>query len=66
VLVNGELQPVPQERDDGLIALPIPEGRSTIDVRYTTMPDEVPGDIATLTSILIAGIALKRARRVTL
>ena len=39
------------QRDDGLIAIPIPAGPSTIDITNTQTPDHTLGDILSLASI---------------
>lgn len=50
---NGVLEPEREKRDDGLIALPIPSGRSTLDIRYARMPDEWIGDAISWASLLV-------------
>ena len=45
--------PLPDERDDGLIALPIPAGPSTIDLSYTQTLDQTLGDSITLLSFCL-------------
>ena len=49
------------QRDDGLLALPIPTGPSTIDIIYTQTTDQTLGDILSLASV--AALALLLARR---
>ncbi|HTC75142.1 MAG TPA: 6-pyruvoyl-tetrahydropterin synthase-related protein [Edaphobacter sp.] len=39
------------QRDDGLIALPIPAGPSTIDIHYAQTMDQTVGDILSLASL---------------
>jgi 6-pyruvoyl-tetrahydropterin synthase related domain len=52
VYVNSK--PAPRlHRDDGLLALPIPSGTSTIDVRYIATPDVWAGRAVSLVSLLI-------------
>jgi hypothetical protein len=48
VLLDGapDLQRV--QRDDGLLALPIPSGVSTVDLRWIRTPDQKIGDVTTL------------------
>jgi hypothetical protein len=41
------------QRDDGLIALPIPAGPSTIDITYAQTPDQITGNILSLTSVAL-------------
>ena len=52
-------------RDDGLLAIPIPSGTSTIDIRYRTTPDVWAGRIVSLLALalwlaLAAKICLRR------
>jgi hypothetical protein len=49
------------QRDDGLIALPIPAGPSTIDIHYAQTMDQTLGDI--VTAISIAGLLLTLRRK---
>ena len=53
VVRNGVVEATRKKRADGLIALPIPAGSSTIDVRYGHMTDEIAGDAVTLLAFLI-------------
>jgi hypothetical protein len=41
------------QRDDGLVAIPIPAGPSTIDIHYAQSPDQTLGDILSLTSLAL-------------
>jgi hypothetical protein len=50
------------ERDDGLIAIPIPAGPSTIDIHYTQTMDQTVGDIISLASIAFLALFLPRRR----
>jgi len=54
VTLNGVSAPPHLRRVDGLIAVAIPAGQSTIDIRYSTTPDEAAGDIVSV----IAAVAL--------
>ena len=58
---NGTLITDRLQRDDGLIALPIPAGPSTIEINYKQTLDETLGDILSLASV--AALALLLARR---
>ncbi|MDP9037771.1 MAG: hypothetical protein M3O02_00680 [Acidobacteriota bacterium] len=49
-------------RDDGLIALPLPAGISTIELRYTHLPDSKIGDILTLLGIGLLAASVIPAR----
>jgi hypothetical protein len=53
VFRNGHLDPDREQRDDGLIALDLPAGISTIDIRYARTPDQTVGDAITLLALLI-------------
>ena len=48
VSLNGEIDPVRNHRNDGLIAIPVPAGSSTIDIRYVHTLDQTIGDGITL------------------
>jgi hypothetical protein len=48
---NGILDPARTQRNDGLIALPMPAGKSAIDIRYSLGPDAIAGDILSSLSI---------------
>jgi hypothetical protein len=68
VTVNG--QPISQQtplaggREDGLIAVPVPEGPSTIDVRWITTPDIWWGRSISLASILLLLILWQLERKI--
>jgi hypothetical protein len=53
LFLNGKLDPKRESRDDGLIAVSIPSGDSTIDIRYARSPDRIVGDIITLLALLV-------------
>jgi hypothetical protein len=61
---NGALEPERENRDDGLIALPIPAGASTFDIRYVLPLDEWIGDAISLTGLLVL-LSLLIPRRAT-
>jgi hypothetical protein len=52
-------------RPDGLIAIPVPAGTSTVDIRYAHMPDETIGDVISLLGLGFFVIALRRRNRAT-
>ena len=52
ITLNGLSAPDREERDDGLIALPIPAGVSNIDIHYGRMADEIGGDIISLLAVV--------------
>ncbi len=59
---NGHLDADREQRDDGLIALDLPAGRSTIDIRYARTTDQTLGDAVTLLALLILLWLLIRSR----
>ncbi len=50
-------------RPDGLIAIPVPAGTSTVDIRYTHMPDETIGDAISLLALGFLFVAQGRRNR---
>ncbi|MGA1981131.1 MAG: hypothetical protein ABSG84_01550 [Acidobacteriaceae bacterium] len=52
ITLNGALDPTRARRPDGLIAIPIPAGASTIDIRYAHTLDQTLGDAITLLALL--------------
>jgi hypothetical protein len=56
------------QRDDGLIALPIPAGPSTINIHYAQTMDQTLGDILSLASLglLLFFILLRTGRKIPL
>jgi hypothetical protein len=58
VLIDGKpaTEPVPS-RADGLLVIPVHAGPSTLEVRWTTAPDVLWGDLVSLASmLLLAGL----------
>jgi len=64
VTLNGT--PVPSrakvQRDDGLIAIAVPAGASTVQLTYTQSPSQTAGDVITLMSLLALGLISRPAR----
>jgi hypothetical protein len=60
VTLNGTPITAHIQRDDGLIALPISAGPSTIDINYAQMPDQTLGDIITVIALITLAILLRR------
>lgn len=59
VALDGEPDLQRLQRDDGLIALPVPAGVSTVDTQFERLPDRKIGDIVTLLGLgLLAASAL--------
>jgi hypothetical protein len=51
------------QRDDGLIAIPIPAGPSTVSITYAETRDQVLGDVLTTLSLILLVTALFTHRR---
>ena len=51
------------QRDDGLIAIPIPAGTSTIDITYAQTLDQTLGDIISLSSLVLLIFLVRRDYR---
>ncbi len=49
-------------RSDGLIAVPVPAGRSAIDIRYAHTADETVGDVISLSALGILAVCVTRRR----
>jgi hypothetical protein len=63
ITLNGVLDITREPRDDGLVAIPIPAGPSTLDVRYAHTLDQMLGDTITLLALALFLITLRRERR---
>jgi hypothetical protein len=63
VFLNGALDPAREQRDDGLLALPIPAGVSTIDIRYAQTIDQTLGNAITVLALALYLFTLSRERR---
>lgn len=61
---NGTLLPTHLQRDDGLLAIALPGGSSTIDVRWHRRWDEWLGDAITLLALGMLGALLVRSRTI--
>ena len=61
--INGRIEKEREQRDDGLITLPVPAGTSRIDIAYQHSVDEIVGDLLTVAS-LIALYLLRRRKTV--
>jgi hypothetical protein len=53
ITLNGTLITTHLDRDDGLIALPIPSGPSTIDITYAQTVDQTVADIIAMVSLAL-------------
>jgi hypothetical protein len=62
ITLNGAPAPPRLPRPDGLIAIPIPSGPSTLDIRYAHSLDQTLGDAFTLLALPILLLTLRRRR----
>ena len=53
ITVNGQPTETPAAREDGLLAVPVRAGPSTIEVRWTTTPDVVRGRWVSFAAVLL-------------
>ncbi len=64
ITLNHTLITARKERDDGLIAIPVPPGPSDVAIAYAQSPDQTVGDIITLISIaLLLTLCRERSHR---
>jgi hypothetical protein len=61
---NGSLVTEHLQRDDGLLAVELPAGRSVIDLRWHRTWDQYTGDAISVVALLILAIALQRSRTI--
>ncbi|HVG26522.1 MAG TPA: hypothetical protein VM865_02865, partial [Acidobacteriaceae bacterium] len=61
---NGVLIPNHLRRDDGLLAVDLPAGDSTVDVRWHRTWDQLLGDAITLLALLLWAALLRRSRTI--
>lgn len=64
VFRNGTLITYHLRRDDGLLAIPLPPGTSTIDIRWHRTWDEWLGDSISLVALLLLCVSLARSRTI--
>jgi hypothetical protein len=64
VFRNGSLLTQHLQRDDGLLAVELPAGRSALDLRWRRSWDQLLGDLITLAALLILAITLRRSRTI--
>ncbi len=60
---NGAIVTQRPRRDDGLLTIPVPPGRSQIDIRWHTTPDIWIGRALSLLGLCIFGLVWHRERR---
>jgi hypothetical protein len=58
IQLDGETDPQRIPRPDGLIVLPIPAGKSTIEIQYARSTDQTLGDAITLLALALLAIAV--------
>jgi hypothetical protein len=64
VFRNGTLVTQHLQRDDGLLAIPLPVGESTIDIRWQRTWDQTLGDAVSLVALAALGVLLVRSRTI--
>jgi hypothetical protein len=64
VFRNGSLVTQHLQRDDGLLAIPLPAGASIIDVRWHRTWDQILGDLLSLLALFVLGALLVRSRTI--
>ncbi len=64
VMVNGVPNPKRLGRDDGLLAMALPAGASTVDIRWRTLPDVWAGEALSLLALAAAVWLRLRSRRI--
>jgi hypothetical protein len=64
ITVNGQSAGTVDPRDDGLIAVPVPEGRVDLTVDWSTTPDAVAGrSVSSLALLLLIGLGFLERKR---
>ncbi len=64
VTLNGSLRPVHLQRDDGLLAIALPAGDDTVEIRWHTLPDMWAGDALSVFALAALTILRLRSRRI--
>ncbi len=65
IAVNGKQVSTPAMREDGLIAVPVAAGPTTIEVRWTTTPDVLWGRSMSLVSLMLLATLMAVERRLS-
>lgn len=60
IRLNKNLVVTREQRDDGLIAIPLPEGSSTISITYAQLPDQTIGTVLSAISFAVLLLAFHR------
>jgi hypothetical protein len=63
ITLNGAPDPTREPRPDGLIAIPIPAGPSTLGLRYAHTFDQLLGDAVSLLAFVILAVALRSSSK---
>jgi hypothetical protein len=64
ITVNGQPTSPADPRDDGLIAVPVPQGRVEVAVDWTTTPDVVAGrSVSAVALLLLVGLGFLERKR---
>jgi hypothetical protein len=64
VFRNGSLVTEHLQRDDGLLAIALPAGPSTVDVRWHRTWDQLLGDAVSILALVLLGVLLVRSRTI--
>ena len=59
VSLNGRTDPERRHRDDGLMAIPVPAGPFTLDIRYVHLPDQMVGNAVSLLGLALLVVAMR-------
>ena len=62
ILLDGRLDATRAQRYDGLIAIPVPAGASTVDVHYATSVEQWAGDAISLVACTLVSLLILRRR----
>jgi hypothetical protein len=60
ITLNKTLVTTREQRDDGLIAIPLPAGSSTISITYAQLPDQTIGTVFSTISFVILLLTFRR------
>jgi len=64
IMLNQRVVTTREQRDDGLIAIPVPAGLSTLSIGYAQPGDQTIGDILTLASLAVLISLMLRTRKI--
>jgi hypothetical protein len=60
ITLNKTLVTTREQRDDGLIAVPLPKGSSTISITYAQLPDQTIGTVLSAISFVVLLLTFRR------